>query len=364
MSNEHPQPPTEAPAANDPDAIRADIERTRENLAETVDLLHAKLDVKSQAKAQDRAGPRPGDHRQRQASSRGDRRRRRRRAARRRARLVAPELTPVAPTDSGSSSGLRGRRRRPRISRGGAGGSYARVRMPPVDLPHPVTGRPHPSPVPPGTGWPDDPARPGTPVASDAADVRRLAAASDLDELGAAVSVCRACDRLVRWREDVARDKRASYAREPYWGRPIHGWGSTTPAVLVRRARAGRERRQPHRTDLHRRPLRRLAVRVAAPGRARDAADLACTPGTANGWSAPGWWRPCAAPRRTTGRPSRSATPARPGCCARSPWCSPRCARSSASARTAGTPRCAPSAPSGTTCRGPSRASATPPRPS
>ena len=102
-----------------------------------------------------------------------------------------------------------------------------------MDLPHPVTGRPHPSPVPPGTGWPDDPARPGTPVASDAADVRRLAAASDLDELGAAVSVCRACDRLVRWREDVARDKRASYAREPYWGRPIHGWGSTTPAVLV-----------------------------------------------------------------------------------------------------------------------------------
>ncbi len=50
-SNEHPQPPTEAPAVNDPEAIRADIERTRENLAETVDLLHAKLDVKSQAKA-------------------------------------------------------------------------------------------------------------------------------------------------------------------------------------------------------------------------------------------------------------------------------------------------------------------------
>jgi len=51
MSTEHPQPPTEAPPAGDPEAIRADIERTRENLAETVDLLHAKLDVKSQAKA-------------------------------------------------------------------------------------------------------------------------------------------------------------------------------------------------------------------------------------------------------------------------------------------------------------------------
>ena len=102
-----------------------------------------------------------------------------------------------------------------------------------MNLPHPVTGRTHPSPVPPGTGWPDDPAGPDTPVATDAADVRRLAAASDLDGLGAAVSVCRACERLVRWREDVARDKRASYAQEPYWGRPIHGWGSATPAVLV-----------------------------------------------------------------------------------------------------------------------------------
>lgn len=37
--------------ASDPDAIRADIERTREELAQTVDQLHAKLDVKGQAKA-------------------------------------------------------------------------------------------------------------------------------------------------------------------------------------------------------------------------------------------------------------------------------------------------------------------------
>ena len=102
-----------------------------------------------------------------------------------------------------------------------------------MDLPHPVTGQSFPSPVPPGSGWPDDVATPATPIAHDADDVRRLAAASDLDELGAAVSVCRACDRLVGWREDVARAKRASYAREPYWGRPIPGWGSTRPAVLV-----------------------------------------------------------------------------------------------------------------------------------
>ncbi|MEP9363789.1 uracil-DNA glycosylase [Nocardioides sp. CN2-186] len=103
----------------------------------------------------------------------------------------------------------------------------------PTPLPHPATGDPYPSPVPPGTGWPGDPATAETPVAGTPAQVRRLARGTDLAELDARVSVCRACPRLVRWREDVARDKRASYAAEPYWGRPIPGWGSTTPRVLV-----------------------------------------------------------------------------------------------------------------------------------
>jgi uracil-DNA glycosylase family 4 len=70
-------------------------------------------------------------------------------------------------------------------------------------------------------------------VASTVAQVRRLAAGVPLAELTARVSVCRACPRLVRWREDVAVTKRAAYAGEPYWGRPIPGWGSATPAVLV-----------------------------------------------------------------------------------------------------------------------------------
>jgi uracil-DNA glycosylase len=100
-------------------------------------------------------------------------------------------------------------------------------------LPHPLTGQEFPSPVPPGTGWPDDPARPDTPVARSAAGVRRLAATPDLDELDARVSVCGACPRLVRWREDVATGKRASFADQPYWGRPIPGWGSATPRILV-----------------------------------------------------------------------------------------------------------------------------------
>ncbi|GAA4736093.1 uracil-DNA glycosylase [Nocardioides endophyticus] len=87
--------------------------------------------------------------------------------------------------------------------------------------------------VPPGTGWPSDPATPQTPVAATAAQVRRLARAVPLDELDARVSVCRACPRLVWWREDVADTKRAAYRDETYWGRPIPGWGSPTPRILI-----------------------------------------------------------------------------------------------------------------------------------
>jgi uracil-DNA glycosylase family 4 len=90
-----------------------------------------------------------------------------------------------------------------------------------------------PSPVPPGTGWPDDPATADTPVARTSAQVRRLAATDDLAELDARVSVCAACPRLVRWREDVAATKRASFADQPYWGRPIAGWGDPEPGVLI-----------------------------------------------------------------------------------------------------------------------------------
>jgi uracil-DNA glycosylase family 4 len=100
-------------------------------------------------------------------------------------------------------------------------------------LPHPATGELFPSPVPAGTGWPGDPATQETPVARTPTQVRRLAGRVDLDELDARVSVCRACPRLVRWREDVAHVKRASFAGEPYWGRPVHGFGSPTPSILV-----------------------------------------------------------------------------------------------------------------------------------
>ena len=100
-------------------------------------------------------------------------------------------------------------------------------------LPHPATGELFASPVPPGTGWPGDPATAETPVARTPAQVRRLARRADLGELDARVSVCRACPRLVRWREDVAHGKRASYADQPYWGRPVPGLGPPTASILV-----------------------------------------------------------------------------------------------------------------------------------
>lgn len=101
-------------------------------------------------------------------------------------------------------------------------------------LPHPRTGRPHPSPVPPGTGWPLDPADDPTPVAHGPDDVVRLAAAApDLGAVDAASSVCRACPRLVAWREEVAVVKRRAYREEPYWGRPAPGFGDPEATVLV-----------------------------------------------------------------------------------------------------------------------------------
>jgi uracil-DNA glycosylase len=88
--------------------------------------------------------------------------------------------------------------------------------------------------VPPGSGWPEDPATPDTPVAASAADVRVLAATGgSLAELAARESVCRACPRLVRWREQVAVTKRRSFQADTYWGRPVPSWGDERPSILI-----------------------------------------------------------------------------------------------------------------------------------
>jgi uracil-DNA glycosylase family 4 len=89
-------------------------------------------------------------------------------------------------------------------------------------------------PVRPGTGWPGDPASPQTPIAANPVQVRELAAsAGSVEELAARESVCRACPRLVAWREQVAAEKRRSFAAETYWGRPVPGWGADDARVLI-----------------------------------------------------------------------------------------------------------------------------------
>jgi uracil-DNA glycosylase len=99
------------------------------------------------------------------------------------------------------------------------------------DQPAPVAGQAVSAP---GTGWPEDPADAATPVAADAADVRALASsARSVSELAARESVCRACPRLVEWREQVAAAKRRSYSGERYWGRPVPSWGSEHPRLLI-----------------------------------------------------------------------------------------------------------------------------------
>ena len=86
----------------------------------------------------------------------------------------------------------------------------------------------------PGTGWPGDNATSRTVVAHDVGEVRALAgSASALSELSARVSVCRACPRLVAWREEVARTKRRAFADQEYWGRPVPGFGVDRPSIVV-----------------------------------------------------------------------------------------------------------------------------------
>ena len=47
------------------------------------------------------------------------------------------------------------------------------------------------------------------------------------------IAACRRCPRLVEWREQVAVEKRAAYRDEPYWGRPVPGFGDARASVMV-----------------------------------------------------------------------------------------------------------------------------------
>ena len=62
---------------------------------------------------------------------------------------------------------------------------------------------------------------------------RRRGADSGLDALAEEISACRRCERLVQWREQVARDKRAAFRDEEYWGRPVPGFGDPGARLAV-----------------------------------------------------------------------------------------------------------------------------------
>jgi uracil-DNA glycosylase family 4 len=54
-----------------------------------------------------------------------------------------------------------------------------------------------------------------------------------LATLNAEVIECRRCPRLVAWREQVAREKVARFRDEPYWGRPVAGFGDPEARILL-----------------------------------------------------------------------------------------------------------------------------------
>lgn len=57
--------------------------------------------------------------------------------------------------------------------------------------------------------------------------------AKSFQALQARVTRCRRCPRLVRWRERVAREKRAAFRDDEYWGRPVPALGDPRASVLV-----------------------------------------------------------------------------------------------------------------------------------
>ncbi len=68
---------------------------------------------------------------------------------------------------------------------------------------------------------------------ADGAPGGRSRRAAALGRLSREVTRCRRCPRLVGWREEVARRKRAAYADHEYWGRPVPGFGDPEAMILV-----------------------------------------------------------------------------------------------------------------------------------
>jgi uracil-DNA glycosylase family 4 len=68
------------------------------------------------------------------------------------------------------------------------------------------------------------------PTTDPAASARAI---GDLGALDAAIAGCRACPRLVTWREEVAATRRAAFREQEYWGRPVPGFGPADAIIGI-----------------------------------------------------------------------------------------------------------------------------------
>jgi len=73
----------------------------------------------------------------------------------------------------------------------------------------------------------------GAAEGSDRGPLRGAGAIAALAQLEAEIIDCRRCPRLVAWREEVARVKRAAFADQHYWGRPVPGFGDPDAGIVV-----------------------------------------------------------------------------------------------------------------------------------
>jgi uracil-DNA glycosylase len=56
---------------------------------------------------------------------------------------------------------------------------------------------------------------------------------TSLEQLHAELEACTACARLVAWREEVGRVKRAAYRQQTYWAKPVPGFGDPNATIFL-----------------------------------------------------------------------------------------------------------------------------------